>query len=128
MLNKPVFKAHLHVEVIPGEGVLILSEESAKALHGGAYEKIVPLIDGLRGTDEIVDALAGQMEAAKAYYVLNILEAKGYLAEATAHIPAEAAAFWHGAGIDPAVALEALRWRRWACSLAARNRLICGWC
>ncbi|MFA6615778.1 MAG: TOMM precursor leader peptide-binding protein, partial [Hydrogenophaga sp.] len=34
------------------------------------------------------------------------------LAEATAHIPAEAAAFWHGAGIDPAVALAALRDKR----------------
>lgn len=112
MLNKPVFKAHLHVEAFPGEGVLILSEESAKALHGGAYEKIAPLIDGRRSTDEIVDALAGQVDAAKAYYVLNILEAKGYLAEATPHIPAEVAAFWHGAGIDPAVALAALRGKR----------------
>ena len=46
MISTPVFKAHLHVEVIPGEGVLILSEEAAKALHGGAYEKIVPLMDG----------------------------------------------------------------------------------
>ena len=46
MIRTPVFKAHLHVEVILGEGVLILSEEAAKALHGGAYEKIVPLMDG----------------------------------------------------------------------------------
>jgi ribosomal protein S12 methylthiotransferase accessory factor len=112
MLKKPVFKAHLHVEAIPGEGVLILSEESAKALHGSAYEKIVPLIDGLRSADEIVDALAGQVDAAKAYYVLNILEAKGYLAEATPHIPAEVAVFWHGADIDPAVALAALQDKR----------------
>ena len=82
MINTPVFKAHLHVEVIPGEGVLILSEEAAKALHGGAYEKIVPLIDGRRSTDEIVDALAGQVDAARVYYVLNGMEAKGYLTEA----------------------------------------------
>ena len=112
MINTPVFKAHLHVEVIPGEGVLILSEEAAKALHGGAYEKIVPLMDGRRSTDEIVDALAGQVDAARVYYVLNGMEAKGYLTEATPGIPASVAAFWHGAGIEPAAALAALRDRR----------------
>lgn len=91
MINTPVFKAHLNVEVIPGEGVLIMLEASAKALHGGAYEKIVPLIDGIRSADAIVDALDGQVDAAKVYYVLNILEAKGYLAEATADIIQERA-------------------------------------
>ena len=112
MINTPVFKAHLHVEVIPGEGVLILSEEAAKALHGGAYEKIVPLMDGRRSTDEIVDALSGQVDAARVYYVLNAMEANGYLAEATPDIPASVAAFWHGAGIEPAAALVALRDKR----------------
>lgn len=112
MINTPVFKAHLHVEVFPGEGVLILSEEAAKALHGGAYKKIVPLIDGQRSTDEIVDALAGQVDAARVYYVLNGMEAKGYLAEATPDIPASVAAFWHGAGIAPSVALASLRDKR----------------
>lgn len=112
MIITPVFKAHLHVEVIPGEGVLILSEDSANALHGAAYEMIVPLIDGQRGSDAIIDALAGRVDAAKAYYVLNILEAKGYLAEATPDIPASTAAFWHGAGIDPAAAQTALKERR----------------
>ncbi len=112
MIKKPVFKAHLHVEVVPGEGVLILSEDAAKTLQGGAYEKIVPLIDGRRSMDEIVDALAGQVDAARVYYVLNSMEAKGYLAEATPDVPASVAAFWHGAGIDPAAALAALRDKR----------------
>ena len=100
MINTPIFKAHLHVEVIPGEGVLILSEEAAKALHGNVYEKIVPLIDGLRGTDEIVDALAGQMDAAKAYYVLALLEKNGYLTESTPEILQERTQ------LDPGHALE----------------------
>jgi hypothetical protein len=65
MINIPIFKSHLHVEVIPGEGALILSEEAARALHGSAYEKIVPLMDGGRSKDEIVDALAGQVDAAR---------------------------------------------------------------
>lgn len=112
MINIPVFKAHLHVEVIPEEGVLVLSEEAAKALHGSAYEKIVPLMDGQRSTDEIVDALAGQVDVAKVYYVLNSMAAKGYLTEAAPHIPASVAAFWHGAGIEPAAAQAALQEKR----------------
>jgi oxazoline/thiazoline synthase len=112
MITTPTFKAHLHVEVIPGEGVLILSEEAAKALQGGAYEKIVPLIDGQRSTDEIVDALAGHVDAATVYYVLNGMDAKGYLTETTPDIPASVAAFWDGAGIEPAAALAALRDKR----------------
>ena len=55
MINTPVFKAHLHVELIPGEGVLILTEISANALHGAAYELIVPLLDGIRSSDAIVE-------------------------------------------------------------------------
>ncbi len=112
MINIPAFKAHLHVEVILGEGVLILSEEAANALHGGAYEKIAPLIDGQRSTDEIVDALANQMDAATAYYALDRMEAKGFLTEATPHIPSDVAAFWHGIGIEPGAALAALRGKR----------------
>jgi ribosomal protein S12 methylthiotransferase accessory factor len=100
------------VEVVPGEGVLILSEEAAKTLQGCAYEKIVPLIDGRRSIDKIVDALAEQVDAARVYYVLNSMEAKGYLAEATPDIPAGVAAFWHSQGIAPAAALAALRDKR----------------
>lgn len=112
MIITPVFKAHLIVEVIPGEGVLILSEASARALHGSAYELLVPLIDGIRCVDAIVDALDGTVDASKAYYVLNILEARGYLAEVNADIPVGVAAFWHAQGIDPATALAALRDKR----------------
>ncbi len=109
MLKTPVFKAHLKVEIIPGEGVLILSEQSNKALHGGAYEKIVPLLDGQHSSDQIVEALAGQLDAAKVYYVLTIMEAKGYLVEATPTIPASVSAFWYGLGIAPMDALRALQ-------------------
>jgi len=49
------------------------------------------------------------VDAASVYYVLNGMEAKGYLTEATSDIPASVAAFWHGAGIEPADALAGLR-------------------
>lgn len=109
MLNTPTFKSNLHVEIISGEGVLIISEEAANALHGKAYEKIVPLIDGQHSTHQIVDALDGQVDAAKVYYAMSIMVSKGYLSEATPAIDRSVAAFWHGAGIEPAVAIKALQ-------------------
>jgi ribosomal protein S12 methylthiotransferase accessory factor len=108
MLNIPVFKAHLRVDVLPGEGVLLLSEEGSGALYGAAYEKIVPLIDGHHSIDEIVDALVDQVEPARVYYVLNGLEGKGYLSEATPDVPSGVAAFWHSMGIEATAVREAL--------------------
>lgn len=103
MLHRPVFKPHYQVTVIPGEGVLLWSEGGAKALHGVLYEAIAPLLDG-RTTDAIVDALAGRVEPARVYYALTRLEQGGSLAEHDPARDATAAAFWHGLGLDPAMA------------------------
>jgi ribosomal protein S12 methylthiotransferase accessory factor len=111
-MNIPAFKSHFHVDVLPGEGVLLLSETSSRALHGRAYELVAPLVDGRRSADEIVDALAGQVDAATVYYVLTLLESKGYFTESAPEIPAAAAAFWHGMELDPRTALAALQNRR----------------
>ena len=111
-MNIPAFKSHFHVDIFPGEGVLLLSEAGSKALHGRAYELVAPLVNGQRSADEIVDALAGQVDAATVYYVLTLLESKGYLTEAAPEIPAAVAAFWHGMELDPRTALAALHKRR----------------
>lgn len=111
-MKRPVFKSHLQISVIPGEGVLVLSEDGARALHGRVYEEVVPLIDGSRDVDALVEALAGKIDAAKVYYALALLEKNGHIAESVPDIAPETAAFWHGMGIEPAAALEALRARR----------------
>lgn len=105
MSSIPIFKPHLHVEVIPGEGALILSEEIARALHGDAYAEVVALIDGKRSADSIVDALAGRVDPAAVYYVLQVMRTKGYLGSASTDRDADA--FWYSAGLDPVAAAEA---------------------
>jgi oxazoline/thiazoline synthase len=111
-MPRPVFKPHLQVSVIPGEGVLLLSEERGWALHGKVYELLVPLIDGSRDADAIVDALAGKVDGANVYYALALLEKNGHIAESVPDMPKEMAAFWHGMEIEPRAAIEALRARR----------------
>ena len=107
-MKRPVFKSHLHVSVIPGEGVLLLSEDSIKALHGKVYELLIPLMDGSRDEDALTDALAGKVDGARVYYALALLEKNGLIAERLPDVPTETAAFWHGMGIEPAAAMAAL--------------------
>ena len=111
-MTRPVFEPHMRVNVIPGEGVLVWSEEKISALHGRVYELLAPLIDGTRNADELVDALAGQVEGAKVYYALAMLEQNGHVADNSPEIADQTAAFWHGMGIDPRVAIQALGSKR----------------
>jgi ribosomal protein S12 methylthiotransferase accessory factor len=108
MIGIPGFKPHLQVSVIPGEGVLILSEERTCALHGKTFELLAPLIDGARDADQLADALAGRVDRAAIYYVLALLEKNGWLTESAPEIPLNIAAFWHAMGIEPRAAIDAL--------------------
>jgi bacteriocin biosynthesis cyclodehydratase domain-containing protein len=108
MIKNPIFKTHYQVTLIPGEGVLLLSEDGAKALHGAVYEAIAPLLDGNHDTDAIVDALAGRIDSAKIYYALALLEKNGYIAEHAPDVAPETAAFWHGLGLHPHTVRETL--------------------
>jgi ribosomal protein S12 methylthiotransferase accessory factor len=103
MILHPQFKAHFHVEAVPGEGVFLLSEKSRAVLRGRLFELVAPTIDGRRSADDIVDQLAGRLSPAEVYHVLGRLEKKGYLAEGN-HVPAAEKAFWHIQDIDPAAA------------------------
>ena len=108
----PSFKSHWQVHVIPGEGVVFLAERNAKALRGMAYEHIVPLIDGRRNVDDIVEALAGRVDPVTVLHALARLEVGGYLTESAPDIPVSTRAFWHGLGIEPMDVLTTLERRR----------------
>ena len=108
MISTPVFKAHLRVVPIPGEGVLLLAEQDAAILRGRAYERIVPLIDGRRRADAIVSAVADTVEPSAAWYALLRLERGGHVVERDAAHARADAAFWQALGADPAAVAGAL--------------------
>lgn len=101
MSSYPIFMPHLTVEILPGEGVLLLSEDASRALHGRLYEQLAPLLDGENSADRIVDALAPEFPATHVYYALALLEKNGYITQAVRRAPPAAAAFWSGLGIMP---------------------------
>lgn len=99
--QRPRLSPHFHVEVMPGEGVFLLSENQQTALQGRLYELIVPLLDG-RTVGEICGALEGQSAPAQVFYTLNKLRQKGCLCEWDQQVfaPGEAA-YWTAQGLDP---------------------------
>jgi bacteriocin biosynthesis cyclodehydratase domain-containing protein len=107
MMKQPRFKPHLRVQVLPGEGVFVLSETSQVLLRGRLYEQIVPWV-GDRSADEIGDRLQGRISLAEVYYVLGQLETKGYLCEEETSLPPGEAALWSAQQVDPAAAARRL--------------------
>jgi len=108
MLRQPRFKPHLTPVVLPGEGVLLLSETAQRVLHGAVYERLVPLLDGSRDVDALIAALADVCEPAHVYYALMLLEKNAHLCEAMPALDEAGAAFWSGLGADPIAARTAL--------------------
>jgi ribosomal protein S12 methylthiotransferase accessory factor len=100
-LRYPTFASHLHVEVLPREGVLLLAEEDVLHLRGQVFRVLAPLLDGSRTVEEIVETASASLSAAEVHYGLGRLEQKGVLVEAAPDEPPAFAAFWHSLGVDP---------------------------
>jgi ribosomal protein S12 methylthiotransferase accessory factor len=108
MLRHPILKAHLRVGAVPGEGVILVSEEGAWTLQGALFEQVIPLLDGVRTPEEVAAALVSARPA-EVYYVLEFLEKKGHLADKAPGLDRPDEAFWASLGLDPGSAWAALR-------------------
>jgi oxazoline/thiazoline synthase len=108
MIQRPQFKAHIHIEIVKDEGVFLVSETGHSVLTGRLFESLASLINGRRSSDEIVEALQPQAPLAEVYYALMLLEQKGFLSEADLTGPAREAAFWAIQDIDPQTARRRL--------------------
>jgi ribosomal protein S12 methylthiotransferase accessory factor len=107
MLNRPRFRPHFHVEVLPGEGVLLLSDARQTLLRGRLYELVTPWLDG-RTAEDVCNQLRGTAAPASVYYALAQLERKDYLCEEEATLPAGQAALWSSQQVAPETAARQL--------------------
>src|SRR5262249_35223470 len=107
MLNRPRFRPHLHVEVVPEEGVFLLSDARQTLLRGRLYELVSPWLDG-RTADDVCQQLRGQASPAAVYYGLAQLERKDYLCEQEDALPAGQAALWSSQQVAPGAAARRL--------------------
>ena len=108
MLARPTFKPHLHVEVVAGEGLVLLSETDHVILSEPLYASVAPHLDGRHSADAIAAALSGQAETAEVRRVLEDLERRGLLAEPCSDDAVGEAALWASHDVDPAIAQQRL--------------------
>jgi ribosomal protein S12 methylthiotransferase accessory factor len=107
MLKRPRFRPHLHVEVMAGEGILLLSDARNSLLRGRLYELVAPWLDG-RTADDVCAHLRSEAPPAEVYRALLQLERKGYLCEAEETLAAGQSALWSSQQVDPATAARHL--------------------
>src|SRR5262249_5018880 len=109
MLFRPQFKRCFRYEVIPSEGVILLSERRRFLLRGAGYLQLAPLLHGQHTIDEIIDRLRGQVPTAEVFYALDLLQQRGYVVDADPSVSSEQAAFWELLDIDPQDAVRRLQ-------------------
>ena len=106
-MNRPRFRPHFHVEVVPGEGVVLVSDTRHSLLRGRLYELLVPWLDG-RTADDVCVQVRAEASPAEVYYALTQLERKEYLCEEEPALPAGQAALWSSQQVAPGTAVRRL--------------------
>lgn len=106
------FRQHLRAEVVPAEGVCLISKRSVTMLSGASVELLAPLPDGTRTIGDVkrevpecipaaeVQLLPGRLWAARRIAVRPALEA--------AQAGGAASTYWSLAGLDPDSAARAI--------------------
>jgi ribosomal protein S12 methylthiotransferase accessory factor len=108
MIERPAFKPHFHIETVADEGIFLLSEHGHFVLTGHLNDMVVPLIDGRRTADQIVDEINHGAKIEELYYALAMLEKNGHIVEADDLMPTEQAAFWTSINMNTSVVRERL--------------------
>ena len=89
--------------------MLLVSETFNTLLHGQVYGDLLPLLDGCRSSENIVDALDGAHQEADVRKALAFLESRGYTVSGDHGMERGKAAFWSSQGISPRRVVERLQ-------------------
>lgn len=81
MLERPTLNDLYEAAVVPGEGVLLLSDGEDRVLCGPLYEHLAPWLTGEFSSTEIAARLAAWHAPAEVHYALLELAERGYLGE-----------------------------------------------
>ena len=101
IIERPLIAPHFDWHKIGDASVVLVSETYSASLYGELYIHLLPLIDGVRTRQEIVDALSDQYEPLKVKTALTNLAAKGYAVSADYTMEAGQAAYWAALGASP---------------------------
>jgi ribosomal protein S12 methylthiotransferase accessory factor len=109
MTTRPRFKRHFRIETVDGEASYMISERDLLVLRGDAVQMVAPLLDGQRSIDDVIEAVDGRLDPARAAFVVEELVRRGQATWADPAAEPRAAAYWDMAGLDGDSALAAAR-------------------
>ena len=108
-MYKPELRSCYETEVLDDRNVFLFGERGKHLLTGAAYPVLVPLLDGSRTSEEILDAVSDQIGSTEVYYALRRLEDLGYIRESAGLEAGPLARFWDCLGADFEPALRRVR-------------------
>lgn len=107
-MTYPIFSDAYRVQVIEGEGVLLVSERRHHLLSSHACRALAPLLDGTRTVSELVHVLADQFSRALLSDVLSEMERLGFIVDKDASNGAAAEErYWMGLDAESFTTLSA---------------------
>lgn len=106
-MHRPKFKDKYHIEPVD-DAVFLLAERDSFVLEGPSMARVVPLIDGIRSSEEIVAAAWPTLQPNDVSQALNLLNQAGHLVESDPGMPAVFAAFWSELNVDTRIAVSIL--------------------
>ena len=86
VLRKPRLQPHFEPVIRPGE-VFCCCMKTRQVCCVALYEHLIPLLDGTRTTDQLVQALTPEFSEAQLYITLISLQTRNYLCQALTTLP-----------------------------------------
>lgn len=108
LVEKPALAPHFRFHAIDDRQVFLISETVNTLLHGQIHPDLLPLLDGRRTHQNIVDSLADKYSESTVRTALVSLASKGYVVSGEHGMDAGLAAFWTSLGASPRFAEERL--------------------
>ena len=100
-IERPALAPHLEYRCIGDGQTLLVSETFNTLLHGQVYEDLLPLLDGCRSRENIVDALEEAHQETDVRKALAFLESRGFIVSGDHGMERGRAAFWSSQGVSP---------------------------
>lgn len=99
MFQFPRFKEKYHVELVPDEGIYLISENEKHVLEGQTMFLLAPLLTGTRNWNDIVLSLASQIGEEALAQGMDILLRNGHLQNGPTFAGSEFDIYWNELGL-----------------------------
>ena len=108
LVEMPRLTPHLEFHPIDNRQALLVSDTFNTLLHGQIHADLVPLLDGSRSRQDIIDTLAPAYPAPDVEKALVFLTSRGYAISGKYDMERGSAAYWSSLGASPRYAEERL--------------------